>query len=72
MKYTKRIENKLIKTFIDNKMRAHENRLLSCITKTEFDKRTELNRCLKIMCENINKTIKVKIVRDYKFYLIKF
>lgn len=72
MNYTKALENKLIQLFINNNMRAHENRLLSCITKTEFDKRTELNRCLKIMCENINKTIKVKIVRDYKFYQIKF
>ena len=74
MNYTKNLENKLIKLFIKNKLRVHQDELLKLIplTSLKSERKRELDKHLNKLCENINKSIKMKIVRDYKFYVIKF
>ena len=74
MNYTKALENKLIQLFINNNMRVHEDELLKLIPLTivKSERKKELDKHLNKLCENINKSIKAKIVRDYKFYQMKF
>ncbi len=74
MNYTNGLENKLIQLFINNNMRVHQDELLKLIPLTivKSERKKELDKHLNKLCENINKSIKIKIVRDYKFYLIKF
>ena len=74
MNYTKALENKLIQLFINNNMRVHEDELLKLIPLTivKSERKRELDKHLNQLCETINKSIKIKIVRDYRFYQIKF
>ena len=73
MNYTKALENKLIQLFIKNNMRVHQDELLKLMPlKNKSERKKELDNHLNKLCENINKSIKMKIVRDYKFYQIKF
>ena len=74
MNYTKALENKLIQLFINNNMRVHQDELLKLIplTSLKSERKRELDKHLKKLCESINKSIKAKIVRDYRFYKIKF
>lgn len=74
MNYTKALENKLIQLFINNNMRVHQDELLKLIPLTivKSERKRELDKHLNKLCENINKSIKMKIVRDYRFYQIKF
>lgn len=74
MNYNKSLENKLIQLFIKNNMRVHQDELLKLIPLTivKSERKKELDKHLNKLCENINKSIKMKIVRDYRFYQIKF
>ena len=74
MNYTKALENKLIQLFINNNMRVHQDELLKLmpLTNVKSERKKELDKHLNKLCENINKSIKIKIVRDYRFYQIKF
>lgn len=74
MNYTKALENKLIQLFINNNMRVHQNELLKLIplTSLKSERKRELDKHLNKLCEIINKSIKTKIVRDYRFYQMKF
>ena len=74
MNYNKSLENKLIQLFITNNMRVHQDELLKLIPLTivKSERKKELDKHLNKLCENINKSIKIKIVRDYRFYQIKF
>lgn len=74
MNYTKSLENKLIKLFITNNMRVHQDELLKLIplTSLKSERKRELDKHLNKLCESINKSIKTKIVRDYRFYQMKF
>ena len=74
MNYTKNLENKLIKLFITNNMRVHQDELLKLIplTSLKSERKRELDKHLNKLCEIINKSIKTKIVRDYRFYQMKF
>lgn len=74
MNYTKALENKLIQLFINNNMRVHEDELLKLmpLKNEKSERKKELDKHLNKLCESINKSIKMKIVRDYKFYQMKF
>lgn len=72
MKYTKNLENELIRLFITNNMRVHEDELLKLmpLKSAKSERKKELDKHLNKLCENINKSI--KILRDYRFYRMKF
>ena len=74
MNYTNGLENKLIQLFINNNMRVHQDELLKLmpLTNVKSERKKELDKHLNQLCETINKSIKIKIVRDYRFYQIKF